>query len=246
MLDLGSTAAVAAQAQVTVRTVQDWLGVKRRSQNKAGSRGSHGRRKADGERVGTLPKAPELAAACALLEIAPGAILLGNEAPFPLVDQLERHFASIIDRKQPGIPFGIEIDGAKALKLIEARAREIIAEAARIVAVTYDVRTQVHNIDVALLGVKLPTRIKRDVDRYGNDIEATLMHGEGDALNRLTSLFKGFQTHPDLIAVAAPAERDRLRRERANGAPTPPAPAKPAAKRPARSSRPPRGETRPR
>ncbi len=73
---------VATRAGTTVRSVENWLGVERRS---GGRTGSAGRRKAaDGARVGTLPPIPLLAQACAALAIDVQHVLYGDVPAFQL------------------------------------------------------------------------------------------------------------------------------------------------------------------
>jgi hypothetical protein len=77
---------VAARAGVTPRTIENWLGVEKRS---GGRTGSGGRRKTTaGERVGTVPPVAELARACEALALDVRHVLYGDVPAFPLEDAL--------------------------------------------------------------------------------------------------------------------------------------------------------------
>lgn len=195
-VEVNGEAQATALAGVDPRTFRDWRSCKR------------------------FPPAPEFAHACEQLGISSRAVLHDDAPALPLLDLLERHFESVINRQQPGIPFAIAVDGVKALKLVEARAREIVDEFARTLAVAHDVRTNVQGMHVDLLTAKIPTatraKLVKAFQRRAVEVELSLGFSEQEAIVRAGKLLKGFVANDSsLVASTSPIAREARRQARA-------------------------------
>jgi len=135
VIRFGGKEAVASRVGVDVRTVGNWLGVKPHRGTKG--RGSNGRKKVDGIRVGTIPRDAEFAAACDSLGISANYILF-NRRPELLEDEFTQDWmAGMCDWlvHTLNLPAGTTLDGPRvrafileAIRAAEAHDDEVFNE----------------------------------------------------------------------------------------------------------------------
>ena len=128
----GGKGGVASRAGVHVRTVGNWLGVKPNRGTKG--RGSNGRRKVGGVRIGTIPRDAEFADACVALGISANYILF-NRRPELLEDERTQDWVAEMCAwlaSENGIDATAQLDGPRIRAFVLAATRAAEAHDAEV------------------------------------------------------------------------------------------------------------------
>ena len=118
---------VAKRAKITVKTVENWIGVLPRSGER---KGSGGRRKSDGARIGTVPPLAKMAYACKRLDLSLHFILYGTGEATPVAGALREHVEGVLSDDVAWRAFvrrwDTALDGEKLLKFVVEEVRNLV------------------------------------------------------------------------------------------------------------------------